>query len=441
MKKLWTIPVANRSVSLLAISPDGKQFATGGLMDRNVTLRELKTGAKLREFQVPPLMQNMPPSMRSILRAQNENMEVRGTVLALVFSADGRSLVIGSMHMDLGELYQSVTGRTRVQASRKHGQKLRLTAWDTSTGQEMWTKDMEFSLGRGMSFAVSRDRRTFLIGSPSGTTIWDAATGQELRRLPGKIYPHPLQSVAFSPDGLSLLTCSEEKSASLLELATGAETRRLTGHQGEVTCVAFSPDGRRIITGSADQTAILWDALTGEKIRELKGHKEAIILVEFSPDGTRVLISAMDHTSSLWNTETGERLHAFPGVSGLYAYAFSLSGSFTQDSRLVLTRAVESFACKVWDTVTGESRYDSRGKSGVPIAAALSPKGNPLVLARLDWKDLVITDVDKGTSLCRIEEDATMLRSLSLASDSVATLVGMISRSQGAVLWDGAFNR
>ncbi|MDQ1350891.1 MAG: hypothetical protein QG657_1193, partial [Acidobacteriota bacterium] len=71
------------------------------------------------------------------------------------------------------------------------------------------------------------------------------------------------------------------------------------GHQDFVTSVAFSPDGKTILTGSEDNTARLWN-LEGSTIWEFKGHQKPINSVAFSPDGKTILTGSSDTTARLW---------------------------------------------------------------------------------------------------------------------------------------------
>jgi len=80
-------------------------------------------------------------------------------------------------------------------------------------------------------------------------------------------------SVAYSPDGKTLAsggvgydpktqkTWGEVK---LWDVATGEERATLKGHEFRVLSVAYSPDGKTVASGSEDETIKLWDVATGK---------------------------------------------------------------------------------------------------------------------------------------------------------------------------------
>ena len=90
----------------------------------------------------------------------------------------------------------------------------------------------------------------------------------------------------------------------------------LKGHDNPVTSVAFSPDGKTILTGSDDNTARVWDAASGQELLVLKGHDEWVRSVAFSPDGKTILTGSDDNTARVWDAARGQELLALKGHDG-----------------------------------------------------------------------------------------------------------------------------
>jgi len=106
-------------------------------------------------------------------------------------------------------------------------------------------------------------------------------------------------SVAFSPDGTHLVFGLDDNTVRLWDAATGDEVRRFEGHTFVVNSVAFSPDGTRLASGSIGGTVRLWDTATGDEVRRFEG-LGWVRSVAFSPDRTRLASGSSDSTVRLW---------------------------------------------------------------------------------------------------------------------------------------------
>ncbi|UCH98818.1 MAG: hypothetical protein JSV88_34105 [Candidatus Aminicenantes bacterium] len=63
--------------------------------------------------------------------------------------------------------------------------------------------------------------------------------------------------------------------------------------------IAFSPDGKTLASGSEDNTIFLWDTVTGNHIKTLRRHTDWVTFVCFSPDGKTLASGSWDGTLQL----------------------------------------------------------------------------------------------------------------------------------------------
>ena len=89
---------------------------------------------------------------------------------------------------------------------------------------------------------------------------------------------------ALTTDGKLAVTCGNDPTPRLWDLATGKELRRLKGHRGNVIFLTLSGDGKLALTGDDDGIARLWDLASGKEVRRLDGHKH-VDSVALTADG------------------------------------------------------------------------------------------------------------------------------------------------------------
>jgi len=125
------------------------------------------------------------------------------------------------------------------------------------------------------------------------------------------IHSEHIYSVAFSPDGNSIVSGSWNGSLQVWDAKTGEKLRELQGHTGEVNSVAFSSDGNQIVSGSTDSSVQVWDAKKSEQLWELQGHTSEVKLVAFSSDGNQIVSVSSDQSVRVWDAKSGQELRDF----------------------------------------------------------------------------------------------------------------------------------
>jgi WD40 repeat protein len=101
----------------------------------------------------------------------------------------------------------------------------------------------------------------------------------------------------------------------MVDLESWTEIGHLEGHQAWVPCIEFTPDGRRALSCSNDGTLILRDVASRLIIHRLAAHEPGIWAMAMSPDGRTALSDSGDSSGEssmiLWHLEAGEEIRTF----------------------------------------------------------------------------------------------------------------------------------
>jgi eukaryotic-like serine/threonine-protein kinase len=244
------------------------------------------------------------------------------------------------------------------------------------------------------SVAFLPDGASVVSGGGSNTIgLWDAATGSLIRTFEG--HTIPVSSVAFSSDGARVLSGSWDKTTKLWDVASGALIRTFVGHSASVSSVAFAPDGTRVSSGDG-KTFKLWDTATGELVSSFEGCNRGGSMA-FSPDGTRVLCGGNDKTIKLWDAATSALIRTFEAhpdsvhSDGVHSLAFSpdgarvLSGGGKSSySPLEPKKRRAEATVKLWDVATGALVRSFKGPISEVTSLTFSPDGTRVLSGNLD---------------------------------------------------------
>lgn len=152
------------------------------------------------------------------------------------------------------------------------------------------------------SVAWAPDGRTLVTGHAEGEVwLWDSAAGSQVRPLAkhaGFVF-----GVAFRPDG-SVVSWAQDGSVHV-EGRDGTLVASFRVPDG-LLAAALSPDGRTVAVGGYDRVT-LWSLDAGRQLRDLGVGLEPGGVLRFRPDG-KVLAVTTGPTGLVFDTATGRRL-------------------------------------------------------------------------------------------------------------------------------------
>ncbi len=140
--------------------------------------------------------------------------------------------------------------------------------------------------------------------------------------------PAPVIALAISRDGSRIAAASTNGAVAIIDRKTHSVMRMLVGSGMPVWSVAFLPDGRTLLTGGADRMIRRWDVETGQPIDPIRAGEVKDPLAGYANDPGAHVFRACVACHTLTPTEgnrAGPTLHALFGrrIASLPGYNYS----------------------------------------------------------------------------------------------------------------------
>lgn len=313
---IFTLQGHKKSVSSLAISPDGTEIVSSGA-DGLLKIWSLATG-----------------SLRATLDAHDQTDSPSSTqrqgISDVAWSSDGKYIVCGGddklvrvWHAKRLELLCEFEGHTSfifcvsfnpnvtLAVSGSFDESVRM--WDLQKKRCHRTIAAHSEAVTGVAF--NRDGSILASCSYDGLIrLWDAFTGQCLKTLVhGEAMP--IGHVVFSPNGFQLLATSLDNSIRLWDMANGRVLKTYVGHQSAKFALksAFtawdtyntskdtnSVNGSNsqlpcfVVAGSEDQKVYLWDLQSKHVEHTLQSHRDVVLCIAAHPSKPIIASASLD---------------------------------------------------------------------------------------------------------------------------------------------------
>lgn len=414
----------------VSFSPDGSTLVSGG-DDGTLRLWQIKTGKTIKIFQGHTNWIRavaFSPDGQTLASASHDST-VR---LWDIATGECRQILKGHTHLVSSVAFSPILpikedegGIGGILASGSSGNDRTIRLWDIATG-----KCLQILQGHPngvWSVAFHPDGQTLVSGSNDSTVkLWNAKTGQSIRTLQG--YSTGLKSINFSPDGQFLVSGGDDCTLKLWNVESGECGHTLPGHSSWIWCAVFSPDGQFLASSSGDTTIRLWNVHTGEPIEILRGHSNLVFSVAFSPDGQILASGSNDRTVKIWDIQTGDCLQTLDDRGRVWSIAFS-----PIPPGGILASGSDDRTVKLWDVTSGKCIQALSGHNNLVFAVSFSRDGRMIASGSEDTT-IKLWDSRSGKCLKTLEGHTATVSCISFSYDD--RILASSSFDRTVKLWD-----
>jgi WD40 repeat protein/tRNA A-37 threonylcarbamoyl transferase component Bud32 len=358
----------------IAVSPDGKKLAVGGIGAGGLRFFAAETYEQIGEpVEVPTGPRGLKevtglayspdgetlafvtgfdattPGYLRVIDVQTREVlaEERNWFPDVAFTEDG-SLLVLTEYLQYGVIWITFKDATTL---KQVGSRIQPGEFAGEYVPEVYSAPF---------FALTPDGGSVVTASTDGELAW---WDLESRKKTGALeIAEDYHALALSPDGLTAAV-GIDGGIQRVDVRSG-EVRTNSGVlAGAPQWLLFSPDGKTVVSTGLDGAVTLWEAETATPRGTLRGHSAAVGQPVFSPDGATLYTASDDGTVIAWDLSGNRRLGRPFTFTHDRAYDPALDrhpGRFSPDGRLIAVGLKEE-GIRLWE------------------ATALTPAGPPLL--------------------------------------------------------------
>lgn len=377
----------NRGRRMLAPRPAGAARRTGWAVRHTLiaiaALSVLAVGLHWWRTRSRPSATTVPPAMR--FRSGS------GTIASLVYSRKGHELYVAAS--GVVEVYDPATGR-------------RIRTWSSRLD---WITHLALSEDGRVAMTAGYQFATGTMGG--AITLWSLSESADPPPAIATIattgsYP---SASALSPDGAHLAYALQTtggvtapNSIRVFDVSSESEKFTCTGHTSTVGSLAFSPDGGTLVSASWDNSVRKWDLATGGQSASwagtLTGTTTAFFgmggeQLTYSSDGGRVAVAGAGNGFEIRDAVSGS-VHATGTVQAdsVQAIAFSPDGTLLAAAGNTYSQSTgfpfgvfgmggsTEGAAGIWDAATGKLLVWMQQNGPGIQSLAFSPDGKRIAV-------------------------------------------------------------
>ena len=222
------------------------------------------------------------------------------------------------------------------------------------------------------------------VGADQMVMLWDALTGQRLRKW-GNGHTGVVNACARLSEQ-TLISASDDGACCLWDRRQKPVVAKL---ESEFPVLAVTGTGTTIWAAGIDPKITAWDLNMNKRSYAMTGHTDTVTSLALHPEETHVLSNSMDGCLKLWdirpflaNKSSKRHVKDFTGHKH-NAERGLLKCSFSSDAKMVSAGSADRMV-HIWDTFFAQELYLLPGHKGCVNSVTFHPKENVVASASSD---------------------------------------------------------